>query len=212
MKFFVLWNLLHISLIVCYNWFMKKFDDIHKYIRIEFIIWFFILCLVVSGVRIYRYNKVKELVTYQLFMPDVDGIIVGSPVKFMGVQVGYVDKIKIISDNVYLKIVITDKNVTLPKGSIATVEFYGMGGAKSLEVYPPTEESLASNKLVVIQSPKRLHDSLSLLNTMFDKIDSIMGRMSFFANEVDINEVDKGIEGIQNNMNMLDKMIKRRDK
>lgn len=193
---------------MCYNRFMEKFNDIHKYIRLEFIIWFFILCLVVTGVRIHRHNKAKELVTYQLFMPDVDGIIVGSPVKFMGVQVGYVDKIKIISNDVYLKIVITAKDVTLPKGSIATVEFNGMGGSKSLEVYPPTKESLASKKIIAVESPKRLHDSLSLLNEMFDKIDSIMGRVSFFGNEADINEMSKGVEDIQSNMNMFDNMIK----
>ena len=187
---------------------MEKFNDIHKYIRLEFIIWFFILCLVVTGVRIHRHNKAKELVTYQLFMPDVDGIIVGSPVKFMGVQVGYVDKIKIISNDVYLKIVITAKDVTLPKGSIATVEFNGMGGSKSLEVYPPTKESLASKKIIAVESPKRLHDSLSLLNEMFDKIDSIMNRVSFFGNEADINEMSKGVEDIQSNMNMFDNMIK----
>lgn len=193
---------------MCYNRFMEKFNDIHKYIRLEFIIWFFILCLVVMGVRIHRHNKAKELVTYQLFMPDVDGIIVGSPVKFMGVQVGYVDKIKIISNDVYLKIVITAKDVTLPKGSIATVEFNGMGGSKSLEVYPPTKESLASKKIIAVESPKRLHDSLSLLNEMFDKIDSIMNRVSFFGNEADINEMSKGVEDIQSNMNMFDNMIK----
>lgn len=193
---------------MCYNRFMEKFNDIHKYIRLEFIIWFFILCLVVTGVRIHRHNKAKELVTYQLFMPDIDGIIAGSPVKFMGVQVGYVDKIKIISNDVYLKIVITAKDVTLPKGSIATVEFNGMGGSKSLEVYPPTKESLASKKIIAVESPKRLHDSLSLLNEMFDKIDSIMNRVSFFGNEADINEMSKGVEDIQSNMNMFDNMIK----
>ena len=166
----------------------------------------------VTGVWVHRHNKAIELVYYQLFMPDVDGIIVGSPVKFMGVQVGYVDKIKIISNDVYLKLVITDKNVTLPKGSIATVEFNGMGGSKSLEVYPPTKESLASKKLIAVKSPKRLHDSLSLLNEMFDKIDSIMGRMSFFANQTDVNDMSKGIEGVQDNMNMLDTMIKRRER
>lgn len=197
---------------MCYNRFMEKFNDIHKYIRLEFIIWFFILCLVVTGVRIHRHNKAKELVTYQLFMPDIDGIIAGSPVKFMGVQVGYVDKIKIISNDVYLKIVITAKDVTLPKGSIATVEFNGMGGSKSLEVYPPTKESIASKKIIAVESPKRLHDSLSLLNEMFDKIDSIMNRVSFFGNEADINEMSKGVEDIQSNMNMFDNMIKRREK
>lgn len=188
---------------------MKLF---HKYVWIEFAIWFVILCIAVAGIRVYKYHKAKELVTYQLFMPDVDGIIVGSPVKFMGVQVGYIDKIRIVSNNVYLKVVITNKDVTLPKGSIATVEFNGMGGSKSLEVYPPTEESLASEKLIAVQSPKRLHDSLSLLNEMFDKIDSIMGRMSFFANEAEVEEVGKGISAIQNNMNSFDKMINRGEK
>ena len=190
---------------------MKKNDDIHKYIWIEFCIWFFILCICVTGIRIHRHNKAKELVTYQLFMPDVDGVIVGSPVKFMGVQVGHVDKIKIVSNDVYLKVVITEKGVTLPKGSVATVEFNGMGGSKSLEIYPPTEESLASKKIIAIQPPKRLHDSLTLLNEMFDKIDSIMSRMSFFANETDIDGMSKGLEGIQDNMNMLDKIMNKKN-
>ena len=191
-----------------YNYFMKKSDDIHKYIWIEFAIWFFILCITVAGIRIHRHNKAKELVTYQLFMPDVDGVIVGSPVKFMGVQVGYIDKVKIVSNEVYLKVVITEKDVTLPKGSVATVEFSGMGGSKSLEIYPPTEESLASKKIIAVQPPKRLHDSLGLLNDMFDKLGSITSRMSFFANEVGVSDKGLELDGIQENMNMLDKWVK----
>lgn len=194
-----------------YNRCMKKLEDIHKYIWIEFGIWFLILCFVVIGIRGYYYHKAKELVSYQLFMPDVDGMIVGSPVKFMGVQVGYVDKIKIVSNNVYLKIVITAKGVTLPKGSVATVEFNGMGGSKSLEIYPPNEESLASKKLLVVQEPRRLNDSLSLLADMFNKIDSITLKMSFFANETGIVDFKKGIQldGIQSNMDLLDNIIKK---
>lgn len=186
---------------------MKLF---HKYIWIEFAIWLLIVCIGIGAVRFHRIHKAKELVTYQMFMPDVDGIIVGSPVKFMGVQVGYVDKIKIVSSEVYLKIVITDKDVVLPKGSIATVEFNGMGGSKSLEIYSPSPESIASKKLILVQSPKRLHDSLGLLNEMFDKIDSITGKMSFFAHEVGVTDFENGIElnGIQSNMDLLDKLIK----
>lgn len=143
-------------------------------------------------------------------MPDVDGLIVGSPVKFMGVQVGYIEKIKIVRDEVYLKIVMTDKNATLPKGSIATVEFNGMGGSKSLEVYPPTKESLAMNNLIAVQSPKRLNDAMGLLSEMFDKIGSITTRLSFFANETGVTELNGGvdIDDIQSNMNILDKWIK----
>ncbi len=189
---------------------MKIFNGIHKYVWLEFSIWFLLLFFVVAGIRIHNYHREKRLVTYQLFMPDVDGMIAGSPVKFMGVQVGYIDKIKIVDNDVYLKVVITDKNVIFPKGSIATVEFNGMGGSKSLEVYPPTEESIASGKLVVVQSPKRLHDSLGLLNDMFDKIGSITTKLSFFAKEtgaVDMSNNGIQLDGIQSNMNLLDKWI-----
>lgn len=189
---------------------MKKFDDIHKFVWIEFLIWFLILCFVIVGVRIYRHNNEKKLVTYQIFMPDVDGIVIGSPVKFMGVQVGHVDKIKIVSNEVYLKIIITDKNLTLPKGSIATVEFNGMGGSKSLEIYPPTQESLASGKIISVQKPIRLNDSLTLLGDMFDKINSIMVRTSLFADKTGVIDMKNGIEldGIQNNMNVLNKWLR----
>lgn len=188
---------------------MKIFEGMHKYIIIEFVIWFFILCVAVAGIRIHNYHKQKELVTYQIFMPDVDGLIVGSPVKFMGVQVGYIDKVKIVANDVYLKLVITKEGVELPKGSIATVEFNGMGGSKSLEIYPPTQRSLATNKLIVVQSPKRLHDSLGLLNDMFDKIGSITSRLSFFARETNGADLSSGIHtvGIENNLNVLNKWI-----
>ena len=189
---------------------MKIFEGIHKYILLEAGIWFLILCAVIAGVRIHHYNNEKKLVTYQIFMPDVDGLIVGSPVKFMGVQVGYIEKIKIVSNDVYLKIVITDKDVELPKGAIATVEFNGMGGSKSLEVYPPTKESLAMNKLLVVQNPKRLHDSLGLLNDMFDKIGSITTKLSFFARETGVMDINNGIHTseIQTNMSAFEKLMK----
>jgi len=165
---------------------MKQVEDIRTYIWIEFAIWFVLLCLVIGGVRIHRYFEMKELNTYQIFLPDVDGLIVGSPVRYMGVQVGYINKIKIVNSDIYVKFIVTDKELNLPKGVIATVEFNGLGGSKSLEIFPPTEESLASNKLIFIHTQMRLNDSLGLLNDMFDKIASISSRLSFFVNETDL--------------------------
>lgn len=194
-----------------YNSLMDKSKDIHKYIWIEFVIWLLIAFVVIAGIRIHNYKKQKQLVTYQIFLPDVDGLIVGSPVKYMGVQVGYVSKIKIISNEVYLKMVITDKNLQLPKGVIATVEFNGMGGSKSLEIYPPTKESIASGKLIVTADPVRLHDAISLMNEMFDKIDSIISKVSFFAKETGTFDIDKNgldLKEMQRNANMADKIMK----
>lgn len=194
-----------------YNCGMKIFSGMHKYVWLEFAIWFLILCVCISVVRIHNYRKEKALVTYQIFMPDVDGLVVGSPVKFMGVQVGFIEKIKIVREEVYVKFVITDKSVTLPKGSVATVEFNGMGGSKSLEVYAPTEESLAGKKLLVVQNPTRLNDALGLLSEMFDKIDSITTRASFFAKETGMDNMESGIklDEMQTNMNVFDKIIKK---
>ena len=167
-----------------YNRGMVKHFKLHFYAWMEFIIWLLILCITIFGIKIHKYNKTKALKTYQIFMPDVDGMIVGSPVKFMGVQVGYVQKINIVNNNVYVKFVITEEGVSIPQGSVATVEFNGLGGSKSLEITQPTEETLASHKLIVVNEPKRLFRSLTLLNDMFDKIGAIGTRSSYFMEQI----------------------------
>lgn len=150
----------------------------------EAIIWILVISLVVFGVRYHNYKEKKSFKTYQIFLQDVDGLIVGSPVRMMGVPIGYIERVKIIGDTVYVKFLITEKNTSLPKGALVTVEFNGMAGSKSLEIYPPTEQSLASNKLIVVQNTKRLNDSLSLLNDMFDKLNSMLLRGGHFAEEM----------------------------
>jgi len=190
---------------------MSKFEEVRKYAWYEFFIWFVILCFCVVGIKLYQRHEAKKLVTYQIFLPDVDGLIVGSPVKYLGVQIGYIEKIKILSDEVYLKFVITDNDIKLPNGSIATVEFAGLGGSKSLEIYPPTEESIASGKIIVAADPVRLSDSLSLLNDMFSKINSIIVRTSTFANETGVFDIKKGVntKGIEENIFKADAIMKK---
>lgn len=198
---------------------MKFKENIRLYAWLEFLIWFVILCLCIGCFRLYRYKEFKEHPSYQIFMPDVDGMIVGSPVKYMGVQVGYITNIKILTNNVYVRFVINDKDLKLPKGVIATVEFNGLGGSKSLELYPPDENEHAE-RLIVINTPKRLHDSIGLLNDMFGKIDSIATKLSHFANEMGV--VDSSTEhlkvrpediqkGIKQTDDFVDNMMKNRD-
>ena len=182
----------------------------------EAIIWIIVISLVIFGVRYHNYKAKKELKTYQIFLQDVDGLIVGSPVRMMGVSIGYIEKVKIIGDTVYVKFVLNDKNAYIPRGSIATVEFNGLGGSKSLEIYPPTEQSLASNKLIVSKRPMRLNDSIGLIDDMFDKLTSMIIRGSRFAtemstfmpkkgtkkkkkNEQDIKEINTLIDNLQQN-------------
>ena len=87
---------------------MRKFDNIRVYAWAEFVIWLIIVAVSVLGFRYYKYQNQKQFKSYQIFMEDVDGLIVGSPVKFLGVQIGFVKKIQIVASSVYIKFVITE--------------------------------------------------------------------------------------------------------
>lgn len=165
---------------LCDNICMNAKTKIRLYFFIEVLIWLLVITL---GVSAFKYNvakKQKELKTYQLFLQDVDGLIVGSPVRMMGVPIGYISNIKIVQDYVYVKFAITQENFNIPKGAIATVEFNGMGGSKSLELYPPDEVSKAEGNLISIKQTNRLSSALGLLDDMFDKLGSIMVRCEIF--------------------------------
>ncbi len=153
----------------------------------ELFIWLLVLFVIAGSIMFAKYNYRKHFNTYQIFLPDVDGLIVGSPVRLMGIQVGYINQINIVGEDVYVKFVITEKNMKIPQGSNATVEFTGLGGSKSLELYAPkTENKFLSEKFIVPMPPKRIHDSLGLLNDMFDKIIGITYTISNFMDQVGI--------------------------
>lgn len=119
-------------------------------------------------------------------MPDVDGLIVGSPVRTMGVEVGYITKIKPTNNEVFVKFLITDKDITIPQGTKATVEFNGMAASKSLELYVPDENTYIDSTvpILTVEQPKRLHDAFGLLNEMFKKLGSIIYTTSSFGKKL----------------------------
>ena len=158
--------------------------DIYKILLVEAVIWFSILCVVVFSIRAYNIKNHKAEKQYQIFISDVDGLIVGSPVKYMGVQVGYVSYIKLLANEVYVKFLITNKDVSLPKGVVANVEFNGMGGTKSLELYPPTEQDLKTEKIINIKETFRLAHSIDLLDNMFAKLALIGGKFNYFMKQM----------------------------
>ena len=123
-------------------------------------------------------------------MPDVDGLIVGSPVHIMGISVGYVTKTKIINENeILVRFKITDKSVKIPKATVATVEFNGLGGSKSLELYPPDSgkepnEIVNVGECILVDRPKRLRDSMALLYQMYKTLMNIIYTTTIFGKEV----------------------------
>lgn len=163
---------------------MNKRLDINKILLVEAFIWFCILCVVVFSIRAYNIKQHRAQKQYQIFISDVDGLIIGSPVKYMGVQVGYVSYAKLLGNEVYVKFVLTETNVSLPKGAVANVEFNGMGGTKSLELYPPTEQDLKTEKIINIKDTFRLAHSVDLLDNMFSKLALIGGKFNYFMKQM----------------------------
>ena len=60
--------------------------------KVELAIWLtVILVTILLGVFLFIKHE-KSFETHKIIMPDVDGLIVGSPVNIMGIPIGYVTK------------------------------------------------------------------------------------------------------------------------
>ena len=190
-----------------------KEDALYITHRNELLAWLIIILLIVAFYSLnFIYKSRNDENDYQVFLPDVDGLIVGSPVKMMGVQVGHVVKIKPVKNEVYVNFIITNPDVHIPQGSEITVEFSGMAGSKSLELYPPKKNSYIDkdSPLVTVNPPKRLHDALSLLDNMYKKIGTIIYSCSSFGGK--LNEENIRIEKRSQNNNDFNDFLKYSDR
>lgn len=160
----------------------------------ELLIWLIVILVVIAFSTFSYMNKIKDDNTFSIYMPDVDGLIVGSPVRMMGIEVGHITKIKPTNEEVFVKFIITDNSIQLPQGTVATVEFSGMAGSKSLELYLPNKDTYINNDvpILAVNPPKRLHDAMGLLNEMFDKLNAIFYTSTSFGGKVKDLELPTG--------------------
>ena len=98
----------------------------------------FFALLILSGALSY-YKFFVQPNSYVIQFKDIDGITKGSPVRLMGINIGYVRNLKSKDKHVNAQILVTKKGVVIPNGTVARVEFYGLGGSKSIELMPPDE-------------------------------------------------------------------------
>ena len=162
----------------------------------ELLIWLIVILVVIAFSTFFYMNKVKNNNTFSIYMPDVDGLIVGSPVRMMGIEVGHITKIKPTNEEVFVKFIITDSSIQLPQGTVATVEFSGMAGSKSLELYLPNKNTYINNNvpILAVNPPKRLHDAMGLLNEMCDKLNAIFYTSTSFGEKVKDLDLPTGNE------------------
>ena len=112
--------------------------DRKKIFLLEIIFWLLII-FCSSFFFIYK-NNIKDNIknTYYIFFNDVEGLVKGSNVRLMGINIGHVKDVKIFDNRVFVSLIVTKKGVQIPKCATATIEFYGLGGSTSLELNPAT--------------------------------------------------------------------------
>ncbi|MGM9994719.1 MAG: MlaD family protein [Candidatus Avigastranaerophilus sp.] len=152
---------------------MKK-----KYIIItELIIWLLILS---GGFYFFLYKTTLKDNTnnsYYLFFDDAGGLVKGSPVRLMGMNIGYVRDVKIFENKVFVSFLVTKENVKVPNRATATIEFYGLGGSTSLELSQKTSADEENEDTITPSDTYRIQDYWSgatlSANVMIDIYGSI---------------------------------------
>lgn len=123
-----------------------------------------VLVALLAFLGIDRYNKIfNNYPVYVVEFDDVDGLFVGCPVRFSGLQVGHVIKEEVKNDKILVSFKITRKNVKIPKGSTAGIEFTGLVGSKSLEIRPPAIAA-STEQLIYPKEPLRISSIIEIQN------------------------------------------------
>lgn len=198
---------------------MKK----HTLWLIEFFVWVLVLFTALF-IGVYSYSVyVKKNYTYYAFFTDVDGLIKGSPVKMLGYQVGYVSGISLINDDdVFVSFIITDKDINMPDSMVATVEFTGMGGSKSLELTPVNSKD--KKNIISVTQPRRVQDiyvnqtviaqNLVLMSTGFMKMAndrSVAALKAFIKNPKELGEFSTFMDDVNAQQSTLLEKVKKHE-
>lgn len=137
-----------------------------------------ITVLVFLGIN--KYNEYfNHFPRYTVNFEDLDGLSVGSPVRFSGVHIGHVTKQELKDKQITVTFKVTDRTIKIPDNSMVGVEFTGLGGSRSLEIKPPTALSANSQGFYKVE-PIRVTSFLEIQNEIFGAtLDLFNGILSF---------------------------------
>jgi len=151
---------------------------------IEITVWFLVIILAGIGIHHKITEKNRYYAKSYVQLEDTYGLIVGSPVKYMGVQVGYITKLKMKDSKILVEFVLTRRDLKLVAGTVVSVEFSGLAASKSLELSPPVVGELNSRSIVAVQ-PYRIKNYLENQKNIATNIIEMSGNIgNFFEGSV----------------------------
>lgn len=185
----------------------------------EIIILVIIFSILIVGGIIFDHYKNEKPNTYNIVFKDIDSIVKGSPVRFMGINVGHVVKLKRKDKYIICKIRVTKKGVKIPDLTMAKIAFNGLGGSKSIELFPPTEDN-SSVKGIVASESLRIHDIAGIVRDLEDIVviisdivqeidpDTILDDFRALTNPEIIERVDADLQKIVDKKDDINKGVK----
>ena len=161
-------------------------------------------------------NKFKEHIytqpTYTVTFKDVDGLSVGSPVRLMGKQVGNIIKLELYESEIYVTFRIAEKNIVIPDESIASIQFTGLAGSRSLEIMPQKRKFSINKNIIYAQEPVRINSILQVQTTIFENVLEFCRGMLAFLSKNSIDSTKKNLkntsEYMQESNQSLDETFK----
>jgi hypothetical protein len=186
-----------------------------RYIFIEILLLCFLTSVVTFGFYTLFHTNWGHNKEYHVVFHDVDGLIVGSPVRLMGINIGNVQKIQNLYDDVHLTFVISEKEIELPKKIVATIQFTGIAGSKSLELLPVAKCQQLNCSMMTIE-PIRINKAFSIQNSIMESlvgytksVSEVIGQNSVRDTHKLLRKTAKEINGATTDLDELNHSLKR---
>ncbi len=140
--------------------------------------------------------------TIHLAFRNANEISRGAPVRLMGTDIGFVDDIQIEDDHVDITVQTDPNAIQIPSGSMFTILFTGLGGAKSIEVSLPLKPVAEANGKPVY----RVQEPISMRDTLNASLDSTQALQKGSENISDFFGKKKPVEELQFNIHQTEEM------
>jgi ABC-type transporter Mla subunit MlaD len=143
----------------------KRALTVDRAIISDILLWLLVALLLAYFIKLFAID-IPEQHGQRITLPfhDASAIIVGSPVRMMGLEIGYVSNIQVRNDHIDVTIQTNPDSVPLPSGTTFTILFTGLGGSESIEAALPEDvkpKDLKSDKPVyLVNEPIRLNKVL----------------------------------------------------
>lgn len=167
-----------------------------------------LLWVAVAGLLAYAVYFLAVLIpnrrgqTIELAFYNANEISRGAPVKLMGTDIGFVDNIRIDGDHVNVTVQTDPDALKIPSGSVFTILFTGLGGAKSIEVsLPATPVPEVDGKPVY-----KVKEPISMRDTLNASLDSVQALQQGSENISDFFGKKKPVEELQFNIHQAQEM------